>query len=447
LNPPPSRFPLLPLLLGFLAACPESPRQLPPTAGGLPDIWLITLDTIRADELGYSGGQAPTPTFDALAHQGRVYSQAWAATNMTAPSHAILFTGRSGPETGVAHNGARLSPGGPPTLAEHLSRAGYHTIAVAGVPFLIGAVGRGFQHLWGPDGRLGEAPAGLVAAHARSFLESAPPAVPLFLWTHFFDGHAPYAPPPELALSLYPPGDPHPAPPQAPWAKVAHIPGSRILPPPGSPTDPAWPAAMHAAELAAIDVQIGPLLDQLQARQRPLLVVLLADHGESFGEQGVWFNHAGPDPANFHIPLFLWGTGVTPGEDPSWATHRDLFPSLLAAIGQPSSCDLRRSSCGHSLLVLDDLHTGGGLLLRPEQRLERRGPSDYGPAFLRRFQGASDQAQAVPADDPDLALLETRRRAWAAGPQAPLDPQTATLLRELGYLPAEPAPLGPPAQP
>ena len=48
------------------------------------------------------------------------------------------------------------------------------------------------------------------------------------------------------------------------------------------------------------------------------------------------------------MPLVLWGSGVTPGRDPRWARHVDLFPTLLAAAGVAPPAAAERP--GRSLL-------------------------------------------------------------------------------------------------
>src|SRR5207247_7245534 len=52
------------------------------------DIILITIDTTRADALGYSGNKrVKTPFLDSLAGQGLVFMNAHAHTVVTLPSH------------------------------------------------------------------------------------------------------------------------------------------------------------------------------------------------------------------------------------------------------------------------------------------------------------------------------------------------------------------------
>src|SRR5437016_4320353 len=59
-----------------------------------PNIILITLDTTRADRMGFLGSQRGlTPNLDALAKQGSIFSHAYAQVPLTTPSHAVILTG------------------------------------------------------------------------------------------------------------------------------------------------------------------------------------------------------------------------------------------------------------------------------------------------------------------------------------------------------------------
>src|SRR5207245_9063844 len=59
-----------------------------------PNVVLITLDTTRADRMGFLGSdRGLTPNLDALARQATVFSRAYAQVPLTTPSHATIFTG------------------------------------------------------------------------------------------------------------------------------------------------------------------------------------------------------------------------------------------------------------------------------------------------------------------------------------------------------------------
>ena len=55
---------------------------------------LVTLDTTRADRMGFLGSrQGLTPNLDEFARQGVVFSRAYAHVPLTTPSHATILTG------------------------------------------------------------------------------------------------------------------------------------------------------------------------------------------------------------------------------------------------------------------------------------------------------------------------------------------------------------------
>lgn len=79
------------LLIGLLLGCsqpkpaPLLPHQLSCSANPSgPDVLLLTIDTLRADRLGYAGHTAAsTPSLDALAASGQAFLQA--TTPLPAP--------------------------------------------------------------------------------------------------------------------------------------------------------------------------------------------------------------------------------------------------------------------------------------------------------------------------------------------------------------------------
>ena len=117
-----------------LAAAPRAAKAPPrPAPAASRDIVLITIDTLRADALGFAGNaKSRTPVLDRLAAQGRVFPNAHAHNVVTLPSHTNILTGLYPFQHGVRDNtGFRLAAKYP-TLATVLHGAGYATGAFVG---------------------------------------------------------------------------------------------------------------------------------------------------------------------------------------------------------------------------------------------------------------------------------------------------------------------------
>ena len=59
-----------------------------------PNVIFITVDTTRADRMGFLGHKLGlTPNLDAVARQGVVFEKAFSQAPLTPVSHATIFTG------------------------------------------------------------------------------------------------------------------------------------------------------------------------------------------------------------------------------------------------------------------------------------------------------------------------------------------------------------------
>src|SRR5712692_3004007 len=96
------------------------------------NIILITLDTTRADRLGFLvSKRGLTPNLDGLARQGVVFSHAYAHVPLTTPSHATILTGTYPQFNRVSDLGSPLAES-VPYLPDVLHKHGYHTAAFVG---------------------------------------------------------------------------------------------------------------------------------------------------------------------------------------------------------------------------------------------------------------------------------------------------------------------------
>jgi choline-sulfatase len=184
-------------LSSFLAIVP------PAAAASKPNIVLITLDSVRADRMGFLGSNAGlTPNLDRLAAQSLVFEHAYAQSPGTVVSHATILAGLYPQATGMSEIGGALAPS-LPYLPDLLKAQGYRTAAFVSSLGLDPANGlaqnfdRGFQ-IYDADGfrpaipgdshiavleRRGAASAGRAIAWLAS---NAQPG-PFFLWVHIGD--------------------------------------------------------------------------------------------------------------------------------------------------------------------------------------------------------------------------------------------------------------------
>src|ERR1700730_14157883 len=166
-----------------------------------PDVFLITIDTLRPDHVGcYGYKQVETPGLDALAADGVRFTQAFTHRPITNTSHITILTGLLPSVHGVTDFGIPLSPQHV-TAAELLKKHGYKTAAFVGAVILDSntlapGLDRGFdfydnfpaktetKQRWGRVERRGME----VVAHAETWFDKHRTG-PHFVWVHLYDPH------------------------------------------------------------------------------------------------------------------------------------------------------------------------------------------------------------------------------------------------------------------
>lgn len=299
----------------------------------LPNLVLVTVDTLRADRLAAYGYSAiATPATDRLAAEGVLLEDAVVQAPQTAPSHASIFTGRLPFEHGVRDNySPRLAPE-IPTLASVLAAHGYDTGAFIGAVPVSARTGlnRGFRVYDDPFSEGGESPLLESERRAAAVVDSAlawlrrPRSVPFFAWVHLYDPHEPYDPP--------------------------------------APFDARYPGRAYDGEVAYADAQIGRLLETLDESglRSSTLVVVTSDHGEGLGEHGEEEHLLFVYDSTLRVPLLLSWPGVLPvGRRVSGQFRSvDLLPTLLELIGLPSP-PVSGESRARALLAGDSVGENG----------------------------------------------------------------------------------------
>lgn len=385
------------MLLLLLAAC--APASTP--------IVLVSLDTLRADRLGCYGNPGKlTPNLDAFAAQGTLFEHAYSQTTTTAPSHASLFTSRYPSEQEAGARKPELAPG-MQTLAEVLSAYGWDTAAfVAGgdlAPEM--GVGRGFQ-TW--ESSVDFASLWHTGPAALKWLDHHGTGGSWLLFVHGYDAHVPYLKPSPYGY-LHADARAQGAGQEAARASTESVLDGWIHPDlavlaqageeevrPRSPQGRAallaqeqarWGPALHAvhdADIALIrgtydgavqyaDAQFGLLMAGLQDRGvlDQAVVVVLSDHGEQLGEDGV-FNHCcGVGDEESHVPLIVrLPRGEGGGRRVSGLVELvDVMPTLLELAGAVPPAGIHGASLapalrGEPFAGRDVAWTQGGMKMR-----------------------------------------------------------------------------------
>jgi arylsulfatase A-like enzyme len=472
--PLPRRRARIVLVLGLAALLGPSCGRPPP--GDAPLILLISLDTTRADALGCTAAPdavGVAPRLAGLAGEGVCFSRAWSSSSTTLAAHATVMTGLDSHGHGVVRNGAPVSPG-VERLAERLGAAGWHAAAAVGSYALQRGMGleQGFAAYEDHGGWRGlfglyEVSADQVTDSALALLDARPAGAPTLLFAHYYDVHMPWnSAPDELQARFVPAGNPLRGDREGVGYLTRETKAGRLR-----PEDRAAARGLYLAELAWVDQQVGRLLDGLAARglDDDLLVIVFADHGETFDEEPArpWGHGPDVDEPIIHVPLIIAGRGAfalpagAPAVDGEQARLADLGTTALRLALGPGAplgggVDLSAPWRGEAVARPPSFAEATKPIERtrddawPNLPLERavvtegllltRAPYLGTPDAL--FEAAPGQAPVV--DQPDraaaLGALLTAWDAAAPGPKAvELNEETRSALEALGYLdPAAP---------
>ena len=427
-------------LAAALAAC-DAGGAAPAQA-----VVLITCDTLRADRLGcYGHAAATSPNLDALARESLLFETAWSTAPITGPALSALMTGHPPEELGLESNQTQLASEAT-TLAERLGEAGVETAAVVSNwalrrrPELPGAgVQQGFahfdDHMDVPEPsrpNLYERLAPQTTDAALAWLDARGGDGPYFLWVHYQDPHGPSTPPADCLVPSASTSEPELTPGPDQSGRGA-LPKYQVV---DAERRPAVYRARYEAEIRFFDRELGRLLDGLRTRgvlERALLV-FTADHGEALGEHGFYFSHG----QNLHrelvqVPLLVRPPGGAPAaarvRGP--ASHLDLYPTLLAALGlDPGATrgvDLLTDALPPERVLPQYLRKGWGAT-----GASHRLVVEHGRRQLFDLVADPGEKNDLAETHPDLvkALAEGHREFARKGRLAPLSPERPTLSPE-----------------
>ena len=304
------RFLCIALLVG--GALAETPKT-PDAARKPPNVIVITLDTTRADRMGFLGSKRGlTPNLDLLAGDAAVFTRAYSQAPLTPTSHSSILTGTYPQYHQVLTFPIPLAKT-IPYLPAILKENGYSTAAV------VGAIATDYK--WGVPGfergfdtydanfdiagytqqtryQTVERRGGEVVTHALDWLSKHPHG-PVFMWLHLFDPHTPYDPP--------------------------------------EPYKTRYAKAPYDGEIAYVDSVMGKFFRQLKASglYDNTLVVLTADHGESLGAHGEEEHGIFLYDDTIHVPLVikLPHDAAAGKRIESRVELVDIVPTVLSALG------------------------------------------------------------------------------------------------------------------
>jgi len=374
-------------------AC-DGPRPL--------NLLLIVSDTLRADAIACGTDATRTPNLCALAERGVRFENAYSNASWTLPSSVALFTGNHPSEYArrQQESNAALDPIGrwffhvdssERLCAEALAERGYDAVGFLenGVPFEANVL-QGF-HAVAVD-TLEQDPEALEAIADRLDFDASDerhrwlvPALrylldagqrPFALLEWIRDPHAAYDPPaPQREqLDLEPERLPRPIEFYSRLGSRAD-PEHGILPlkryaPRMSMYERVALKRLYLAEVASVDERVGLLLQALDlgGLRDSTLIVFTSDHGEGFGEHGLYLHANSFYGELVHVPLIIAGPGITSGRrvaEP--VSHVDLMPTLRELLGV--SC-LRDDARGRSFRPL--LTSAGGSELREHYAVDAR---------------------------------------------------------------------------
>jgi choline-sulfatase len=419
------------------------------------------IDSLRPDHLGCYGYDRPTsPAIDAVAAEGARFTRYYCSDSPCMPSRHSLISGRFGINNGVVTHGGPASRltiderlyGGPQPHNQLLQRQirenGLETICFSNFPYRHCATwfSLGWTEMHSPSLHAGSEPASDVVEPVLRWLEANEDRDDYFLYINFWDPHRIYRMDPSWADRF----DDFPV--SQIWPDEEAIAGQQGDTGPFTShgqfkadvsTVPLMPGAItsradfehmvtgYDAAIAYTDHHVDLVLGELRRQNvyNDAAVLISADHGDNFGEHGVYSDHVCADEAIHNVPLIVKWPGVAePGQVVDDKLYNvDLSATLCDLTGQsvPEHYDgfsFAGALSGDAIEARDYLVWGHGLYtlqraVRTDQHLMIRTYDDYGYRFepVELYDMTADpyQTRNLAVDEPDtVARMDRMLNDW-----------------------------------
>jgi arylsulfatase A-like enzyme len=437
----------------------------------------VDVDTLRADHTSpYGYHRDTTPNLRGLAERSVVFDRYYCSDSPCLPSRTALTSGQFGITNGViGHFGEaarfRLDSGhGPhphrPLLGQRLQQGGYYTAAVS----MFAERHRAYHFLGNfresirASDKLNDEEAHEVNAVAIDWIRRHAAEDNWYLHLTYWDPHTPYLAPAEYSQRAAALGPPPEWPDQATIEAHAEVYGPRgaldlhyfVGPRAGAPEAIRGRADFEQliddfdGSIVYWDEHFGELLralDELGIRESTAIIVS-ADHGEAFGENGMYAEHGFANEPVQRVPLIISWPGLTdsPRRNSSLLYHIDLAPTLCDLLDIPIPEGWQGESFADAIRG-DEIGSREYLVLGQGAHTYQRAVRTRDHLYIRTFHPGAYRAEWEQCFDvtndphlthdllPDQPELGERMRArlaewtwtYAGGPGALPDPMMATL--------------------
>ncbi|MGC4088595.1 MAG: sulfatase [Polyangiaceae bacterium] len=315
-QPPP---PPVPPPSAVASAAPTTPASDAPQLPRNANVLLITIDSLRAD-MPWNGYSRPiAPNLTKLAERAALYTNAYSGSSYTAKSVATLLSGHY-PST-LYRDGYFFAkyPASDTFIAELLAPRGVRTIGFHA--HLYFGKGKGLEQGF-DEWRL--VPGITFDPETDNFVTSDKMTAlgiellsnpkntnhQFFAWGHYMDPHDQYQKHKE------------------------------------SPDFGNKGRDKYDSEVWYADYWVGKLLEFAETKPwwKNTVLIISADHGEAFGEHGMYKHTFELWEVLTRVPLIIAGPGITPRRIEERRSHIDIAPTILELMGQPVPADFQGKS-------------------------------------------------------------------------------------------------------
>jgi arylsulfatase A-like enzyme len=341
-----------------------------------PNVLLISVDTLRFDHIScYGYRKKTTPNIDRIASEGTIFRENFSTAIWTPPAHASMFTGLYVSEHGV-YGENRLNDN-IPTISTVLQENGYQTAGFVNnsqVGELVG-LAKGhetFNEIWkgiskrsiikrGINGSIQIVKKWLgyddMGANKTNNLfknwikKKRDHQRPFYTFIHYIEPHNPLNPPRKYKKK------------HTKKSMLSNINLNKIKKVADNPLiclvknielneqEIDWLKSLYDAEIEYTDAKIGEILNILKTARLydNTLIIITSDHGEHFGEHGLWSHAASMYNEVLRTPLIIkYPKGLKYKRDENGCTQVvDIFPTVMEIAGI-SNIMIKKSS-GNSL--------------------------------------------------------------------------------------------------